>query len=196
MRFDPRLRIPKDVEYEIELAASPLGEGVTVFIASCHDMPLAAEVQRKDIWIRAVTGDEVADLLTTGVVEPGDSLEWPGDPAAATSFAIEWCETADSEVMSEQSCGLWCGEVLLRSGDGVAGPFYAHEEAAQAWAFSTAIGMADGDVLDVQIVPYTCARSFGPGLLRGGDAEYRRLNRFWASPVRPWGVPTPIDLPE
>ena len=196
MRFDPRLMIQDDIEYDVELAATPLCESVTVFIASSYEMPLAAEVQGEDIWVRAATGNEVTTLLTTGLAEQDDGLEWPGDPAAATGFAIEWCETADSEVMSEPGCGLWCGEVLLGSGEGVAGPFYVHEQAAQAWAFSTALGMAEGDVLEAQVVPYTCARSFAPGLLRSGDAEYRRLNRFWASPVRPWGAPRPVALPQ
>jgi hypothetical protein len=64
--------------------------------------------------------------------------------------------------------------------------------AARAWAFSTALALPAGEVFDAQVVPYACAHSCAPALMRGGEKEFRRVNRFWASPLRPLGEPRAI----
>ncbi|MDR3561960.1 MAG: hypothetical protein P4N59_11075, partial [Negativicutes bacterium] len=51
------------------------------------------------------------------------------------------------------------------------------------------------DVLELQIVPYACARRFAPDLINIGQAEFMRLNRFWISPVRSWGRAEQFPLP-
>ncbi len=91
---------------------------------------------------------------------------------------------------------LWSGEVVLRTGQGLAGPFFIHRMAATAWAFSNALGQAEEDIFECQAVPYVCVRRFAAGLLLGGEKEARRLNRFDVSPLRPWGSPIPVGLPD
>ena len=44
MRIDPRLRVSAETAHDIEMAAMPLFERITVFMISSYDMPLAAEV--------------------------------------------------------------------------------------------------------------------------------------------------------
>jgi hypothetical protein len=74
--------------------------------------------------------------------------------------------------------------VLLKSGKGLAGPFYTHQSAAAAWAFSTALGMPRAEVFGAQLVRCLCAKSRAGLLLAGGDREFRGLNRFWMAPIR------------
>jgi len=36
----------------------------------------------------------------------------------------------------------------------------------------------------LQVVPYACIRRFAPNLISRGETEFKRLNKFWVSPVR------------
>jgi hypothetical protein len=112
-----------------------------------------------------------------------------------TGREIEWQETQDSEVKIDRACHLWGGEVILKSGCGSCSPFYVHEEAARAWALATALSQPEIDVLELQVVPYACVRRYAPDLIKGGEVEFNRLNRFWASPVRSWGRVKQFALP-
>ena len=196
MRIDPRLRISAETAYNIEMAAMPLFERVTVFMISSYDMPLAAEVVGEGVVIRAATGDEVTDPLTTGGFEEGKGVDWPGDPAEAAGHEMVWQEADDAVARIEPACRLWAGEVTLKSSRGISGPFYVYVMAARAWAISTALALPAGEVFEAQVVPYACARGCAPALMRGGEEEFRRVNRFWASPLRPLGEPCAISLPD
>jgi len=183
MEFDPRLRITPGEAYDIEAAISPVFETVTIFMSECYSFPLAAEVRGEEILVRAATGGE---LLTQGDLVDPERIDWPGDPASPTGHEIVWQEAQSDEPRVEDGCRLWAGEVILSARDGLAGPFYVHELAARAWAFSTALGLPERDVLEAQVVPYACAGSSAPALI--SDATlFRRFNRCWESPVRPWG---------
>jgi hypothetical protein len=110
---------------------------------------------------------------------------------------VEWQCNSNDVPNFEDGCRLWAGEVLLSSGQGLAGPFYVHELAAGAWAFSEALKLPESEVFEVQVVPYVCARSFAPSLLRGGEDAYRGLLRgYTISPVRSGGAPTVLTLPD
>ena len=148
-----------------------------------------AEVVDRRLRLRAATGDEVTDLLTTGEKTTQDGIDWPGDPAAPTGREIEWQARQDEPPSDDAACLLWAGEVLLQSGAGLAGPFYVHQLAAKAWAISTALSRPEGEVFEAQVVPYACVRAMAPTLIREGETEYRRLRRFPMSPIRPWGAP-------
>ena len=151
-------------------------------------------VRGEDILLRAATGDDLTDFLTTvDGTEDDDCLESAGGIAEPTCFFIDWCQAADSEVIGEPGCRLWCGEVVSRSGGGVADPSYVHEQAAGAGAFSKALQMAKHDVLEAPVVPYACARSYAPGLRRIGGSTVsgpRRLghgacrSRLFCRPTR------------
>jgi hypothetical protein len=196
MKFDPRLLVPENVAALIHDAVGSMSGALGPFVASVFDEPLAVEMRNGDLWVRAATGDEVTEMLTTGGHDEEEGIDWRGDPAEATGQRLVWAATADDEEHAEPACRLWAGEVILKDGSGVAGPFYVHEAAARAWAYSTALGLPRGDVFEAQVVPYACARSCAPDLIRHGDEEYHRINRFWASPIRPWGAPMPVPLPQ
>jgi hypothetical protein len=115
-------------------------------------------------------------------------------PPQSASCHITWCETRDAKDVTEPVVILWSGEVLLNTGRGVSGPFYTHQTAAKAWASSTALSKPRGDVFGGQVIRYLCANSKAAGLLAGGDAEFRRLNSFWMSPMRAPSV-LPFALP-
>ena len=194
MRFDPRLRISNDVAYELEAAG--FGPAIpSVVVSSAYPVPLTCVIADGELVVRAATGDEVTDTLTTGDFEPGDAITWPGDTPARVGRDLEWRERPSDAVAQAPAVRLWSGEVILRNGQGMAGPFFVHQMAAAAWAFSTAIAQEPKTVLECQVVPYACIRQFAPRFLAGGDDEARRLNRFDISPLRPWGAPTPVDLP-
>ena len=84
--------------------------------------------------------------------------------------------------------------MLLTTGRGVAGPFYTHQLAAAAWAFSTALSIPREEVFSAQLVRWLCAKSKAGLLLENGDSELRQLNRAWMAPVRVATV-FPITLP-
>ncbi len=107
---------------------------------------------------------------------------------------ITWQLARDSEQMTEPAVVLWSGEVLLKTGKGSSGPFYTHQLAAAAWAFSTALGMAREEVFGLQLVRWLCASSKADLLLEHEDSEIRRLSRFWMAPIRTAAV-FPIPLP-
>ena len=52
--------------------------------------------------------------------------------------------------------------LILNSGSGTSGPFYVHEQAARAWAFSTALTVPEHKIRELQTVPYACVRRFTP----------------------------------
>jgi len=193
MIFDPRLKMSSETMYEIE-AAGFGPELPSVLVSSAYPFPLTCQALRGELFVRAATGEEVTDALTTGPDEEGDDLEWPGDPPRFMAIDMTWQERPDSDFEEDRAVELWTGEVLLRSGQGVAGPFYVHQMAATAWTASTALGLPEGEVFECQVVPYLCARRFAPALLRGGEAEYDRLRRFTEAPARAIGQPLPVML--
>jgi hypothetical protein len=182
IRIDPRLGVDGDTAYRLQLDAEPLLTVVTVFVTSNYDNVLTAEVTDDaehglHVLVRAATGDEAAYLLCPDDDQDGDCPESAGRD-------ITWQRAEDSEDVTEPAVVLWSGEVLLKIGKGLAGPFYAHQSAAAAWAFSTALGMPRGAVFGAQLVRCLCAKSKANLLLAGGDREFRRLNRFWMAPIR------------
>ena len=194
MRFDPRLRIADDVAGQIAAFIVPDG---TAFLTDAYPFPLTAETVAGQPHVRAATGEEVTTLLTTGGFPPEEEIDWPGDPAMAADRQVEWQCNSNDVPNFEDGCRLWAGEVLLSSGQGLAGPFYIHEMAAGAWAFAEALKLPESEVFEVQVVPYVCARSFAPSLLRDGEAAYRGLRRgYTMSPMRPGGAPTVLALPD
>lgn len=190
IRIDPHLGADDDSAYRLE-DVEPLETVVTVFMPSNYDTVLAAEISDDakhgpHVLVRAATGDEAAYLLSSDDEE--------GEGAANASGDITWQETSDSAAMKEPAVVLWSGEVLLKTGKGVAGPFYTHKSAATAWAFSTAVGMPSDEVFGALLVRWLCARSKADRLTVGGDGEFRQLNRCWIAPIR-IVVVLPISLP-
>ena len=186
MLADPRLGLSDEAVRRIAEVAVPDG---CAFINEVAPFPLTAETVDGQMRLRAATGDEVTDLLTTGDGASADGINWPGDPATPTGREIEWQVRHDEPPSFEPGCLLWSGEILQRSGEGAAGPFYVHRLAARAWAFSTLFSRPEGEVFEAQVVPYACACSVAPKLIHDGEAEYRCLRRLPMSPVRPWGTP-------
>jgi hypothetical protein len=190
--IDPRLGADDDTASRLEQgAAEPLLNVVTVFMTSNYDTVLAAEISDDakhgpHVLVRAATGDEAAYPLSSDDEE--------GELTANAGGDITWQETKDSAEMTEPAVVLWSGEVLLKTGKGVAGPFYTHKSAATAWAFSTAVGMPPDEVFGAQLVRWLCARSKADLLAAGGDDEFRQLNRCWIAPIR-IVVVLPISLP-
>jgi hypothetical protein len=85
------------------------------------------------------------------------------------------------------------GRGLLTDGRGVSGPFYVHQDAAKAWAFSTALDQPGDEVFGAQLVCWLCAQSQAK-LLPARAEEFRKLKRFWIPPVRSAGG-SPVALP-
>jgi hypothetical protein len=192
IRIDSRLGVDDDTAYQLLLDAEPLLTIVTVFVTSSYNNVLAVEVTDDaehglHVLVRAATGDEAAYLL-------GSDDEQDEDRPESAGRDITWEQAEDSEDVTEPAVVLWSGEVLLNSGKGLAGRFYAHQSAASAWAFSTALDMARVEVFGAQLVRWLCAESKADLLLAGGDSEFRRLNRFWMAPIRTAAV-FPIALP-
>ena len=193
MRVDPRLRMSAALAEQI--TAMRVADGAA-FLTDAYPFPLVAEMVGDELQLRAATGEEVTALLTTGDVPSDDEVRWPGDPAQAMGREIEWQLDQISEPVREAGCRLWAGEVLLSSGQGSAGPFYIHELAAAAWAFCEALKHPPESVFEIQVVPYACARSFAPALLRDGDMAFRGFRRRYAAPpIQPGGAPVVLALP-
>ena len=195
VRFEPRLHIDTETGGQIESMLTPLSESPTVVVTDGYPFPLAAEIVTDGVWVRAATGEEMTAFLTAGDVPNPDDFDWPGDPALPTGREIEWQETQEGEVRIDRACQLWSGEVILKSGRGISSPFYVHEEAARSWVLATALTLPAGDVLELQVVSYACVRHFAPDLIKGGEVEFNRLNRFWISAVRSWGRVKQFALP-
>ncbi|OYV49620.1 MAG: hypothetical protein B7Z77_07540 [Acidocella sp. 20-58-15] len=193
--FHPRLHIDTETGGQIESTLMPLLESPTVIVADGYPFPLTAELVKDGVSVRAATGEEMTAFLTKGDIPDAEGLKWPGDPAMPTGREIEWQETQDSEVKIDRACHLWGGEVILKSGRGASSPFYVHKEAARAWALAAALSLPEIDVLGLQVVPYACVRHFAPELIKDGEIEFKRLNRFWISPVRSWGRVEQFALP-
>jgi hypothetical protein len=192
IRIDPRLGVDDDTVYRLQRDAEPMLNVVTVFVTSNYDNVLAAELTDNaehglHVLVRAATGDEAAYLLSSDDEEDEDCPESAGRD-------ITWQQAEDVDDMTEPAVVLWSGEVLLKTGRGVAGPFYTHQSAAAAWAFSTALGLPREDTFGAQLVRWLCAKSKADLLLAGDDREFRRLNRFWMAPIRTAAV-FPIALP-
>jgi hypothetical protein len=182
IRIDPRLGADEDTADRLRRDSEPLLTIVTVFVTSNYNNVLAAEVTDDaepglHVLVRAATGDEAAYLLCSDDEEHGD---WP----VSAGRHITWQQVEDSDDTTEPAVVLWSGEVLLDIGRGLAGPFYAHQSAAAAWAFSNALGTPRAEVFGAQLVRWLCAKSKADLLLAGGDGEFRRLNRFWMAPIR------------
>jgi hypothetical protein len=192
IRIDPQLGVDDDTVYRLQRDAEPLLTVVTVFVTSNYENVLAAELTDTaehglHVLVRPATGDEAAYLLSPDDEQDGDCPESAGRD-------ITWQRAEDSEDVTERTVVLWSGEVLLKSGKGLAGPFYTHQSAAAAWAYSTALGMRRAEVFGAQLVRCLCAKSKAGLLLASGDREFLRLNRFWMAPIRTAAV-FPIALP-
>jgi len=192
IRIDPRLRVDYDAAYRLRCDAEPLLTMVTVFVTSSYDNALAAEITDDvehglHVLVRAATGDEATYLLFSAGEEDGGRPETAGRD-------ITWQQVQDSEGLTEPAVVLWSGEVLLKTGRGVAGPFYTHQLAAAAWAFSTALGIPREEVFSAQLVRWLCAKSTAALLIENGDSALRPLSRFWMAPIRTTAV-SPITLP-
>ena len=195
MRFEPRLHIDAGTAGLIESTSKPLLESPTVIVTDAYPFPLAAEIVGDEVHVRAATGEEMTAFLTVCDVPSPDDFEWPGDPALPAGREIEWQETQVGEVQVDPACRLWTGEVILNSGRGISGPFYVHERVARAWAFATALTIPERDICQLQVVPYSCVRSFAPDLISRGEAEFSRLNKFWVSPLKCGGRVEPFAVP-
>ena len=153
MHFDPRLNMSPETMYEIETAGfGP--DALSVLVSSAYPFPLACEAAGDELFVRAATGEELTDTLTTSFEQAGDDLDWPGDPPQILPIGMTWWERPGRDPEEDRAVQLWSGEVLLRSGQGVARPFFVHQMAATAWAASTALGFQEGDVFECQVVPY------------------------------------------
>ncbi len=155
MRIDPRLMIPEDVASRIAAFVVPNG---AAFMTDIYPFALAAETQAGEPYIRAATADEVTALLTTGGFPPEKGVDWPGDPAVPTGSPVTWQRRQADEPAEEEGCRLYAGEVVLRSGRGIAGPFFIHEQAARSWALVAALELSESEVHEAQVVPYACVR--------------------------------------
>jgi hypothetical protein len=176
IRIDPRLGVDNETAYRLQCDAEPLVTTVTVFVMSNYDNVLAAEVTDDaehglHVLVRPATGDEAAYLFCSDDEQDEDRPESAGRD-------ITWQQTEDSEDVMEPAVVLWSGEALLKTGRGLAGPFYTHQSAAAAWAFSTALGMPRAEVFGAQLVRWLCSKSKADLLLAGGGPEFRRLNLF------------------
>ena len=192
IRIDPRLELDDDTASRLRGDAEPLLTMVTVFVTSSYNNVLAAEITDDvehglHVLLRAATGDEAAYLLRAADAEERDHPESAGRD-------ITWQVARDSEHITEPAVVLWSGEVLLKTGRGTSGPFYTHQLAAAAWAFSTALGIPREEVFSAQLVRWLCAKSTAALLIENGDSALRPLNRVWMAPVRVAGV-FPITLP-
>ena len=193
IRIDPRLELDDDTASRLRGDAEPLLTMVTVFVTSSYDNVLAAEITDDvehglHVLVRAATGDEATYLLCPADEEDGGHPE-------TTGRDITWQQVQDSEDLTEPAVVLWSGEVLLTTGRGVAGPFYIHQLAAAAWAFSTALGIPREEIFSAQLVRWLCAKSKTGLLLEKGDSELRPLKCAWIAPVRVAAI-FPINLPD
>jgi hypothetical protein len=118
------------------------------------------------------------------------------DGLTSLDVKLEWREHPNAPRLTSDAVRLWSGEVILRSGQGRASPFYADEAAAEAWVLATALACDPADVFEGQIVPYACVRQFAAGVLDAYETAVRALlRRYDVSPLRPWGAPIPVTLP-
>ena len=190
--FDERLRLSEEVK--VDLYSTLFGPIPHVLFTSSYHVPLTVDTAADGaIFIRAATGAEVIDALTTGGAE-AEQQSWPGDAPTPVGGIVRWQQYQGDMPHDEQAVLLWEAEVLFKDGHGQAGSFFVHETAAAAEAFSSALAQPAGYVFECQIVPYACARQFAPSLLQQGDAEARRLSRYELSPLQPYSPPRTIPL--
>lgn len=95
---------------------------------------------------------------------------------------VEWQEEDGGRLLLDRAVVLWTGEVLSTRHRGVSSPFYAIEEAAEAWAFCKSLERPE-HVCAVQLVRCHCAESFAAELVES-DQEYERSRGFFVSPLR------------
>lgn len=195
MQYDPMLRISPEAQGVVELSGFGVA-GPTVIVSSCYPAAPACDVASDGrVFVRAATGKEVGDMHTGSGFDEDDLLDWPGDALQSLGVGLEWRERPGDPVVTEEAVLLWSGEVIFNAGQGCAGPFYAVQGAAEAWAFSTALAHEEGDVFQCQAVPYACVRRFAPGLLRSGETNCQALRHFDLSPLRAWGRTVIVLLP-
>jgi hypothetical protein len=155
----------------------------------------------RELWLDKANddGERRYDLCS----EPPDDIQLPEDwtivakkTQAGAKNMMEWQEKAGGEIISDEVVVLWTGEVLLdRAPGGMSGPFCATEEEAEAWAIEASQGLPEEDVCGVQMVKWYCAKTFAERVLAGGEEEYRRLSRFWMSPIRSQAA-IPVEVSE
>ena len=193
LAFDERLGLSEDVK--VDLYSTVVGPTPHVLFTSSYHVPLTVDTAADGgTFIRAATGAEVMDALTTGDAEV-EQQAWSGDGPTLVHRIVRWQQHQGDMPHEEKAVLVWEAEVLFRDGHGQGCSFFAHQTAAAAEAFSSVLAQPTGQVFECQIVPYACARQFAPLLLQQGDAEARRLTRYELSPLQPYSAPRPIPLP-
>ena len=190
--FDERLGLSEDVKSDLD--GMVFGPVPHVLFTSSYHVPLTVDSTGDgDVFVRAATGAEVVDALTTGDTE-AEKSSWPGDPPTLLDGVVRWQHHPGEAPVEEQAVLVWEAEVLFKDGRGQGGAFFTQETAAAAEAFSSALAQPAGAVFECQIVPYACARGLAPSLLREGHNMARRLTRYAISPLQPHGPPRTIPL--
>ena len=190
--FDERLGLSEDVKSDLN--GMVFGPVPHVLFTSSYHVPLTVDSTGDgDVFVRAATGAEVVDALTTGDTE-AEKSSWPGDPPTLLDGVVRWQHHPGEAPVEEQAVLVWEAEVLFKDGRGQGGAFFTQETAAAADAFSSALAQPAGDVFECQLVPYACARQFAPLLLQQGDAEARRLTHYELSPLQPYSAPKTIPF--
>ena len=192
LAFDERLGLSDDVK--VDLYSTVVGPVPHVLFMSSYHVPLTVDTAADGgVFVRAATGAEVIDALTTGDAA-AEQQAWPSDAPTLVDGIVRWQQHQGEMPHDEQAVLVWEAEVLFKDGRGHGGCFFAHETAAAAEAFSSALAQPAGHVFECQTVPYACARQFAPVLLQQGDAEARRLTRYEMSPLQPYSAPRTIPL--
>jgi hypothetical protein len=194
---DPRLKLDAET---IDFIRGEIGEcdvPPPPLVALSHQWSIAAAViddgvRPQHIEVRAATAEEVVRHLAEDDDGESGLLAFP-DPELTPVPAplrvvqapvdVTWRVGEDTPVSIETGVLVWSSEVLFKTGRGVAGPFYAHPMPARAWAISTGLTYPEGEVFGLQIVTSIVARSEAHALITGGEAAYKRTQRFLVPPV-------------
>ena len=91
------------------------------------------------------TGAEGVIALTTGDTEADKTPSWPGDAPTLLEGVVRWQQHPGEAPIEEQAVLVWEAEVLFRDGHGQGGSFFAHETAAAAEDFSSALAQPADD---------------------------------------------------
>jgi hypothetical protein len=172
--IDPSLGCGREASRLLAEAVMALGGSIAVFRSGFCPAMLAIERAVSEeggpsLYVRPASADEVlAAYLGFG---------W-----TMADRTIEWQEKYGGRLRSDRAVVLWTGQVLSRRHRGVSSPFYAIEEASEAWAFCESAERPE-DVCGVQVVRWHCVESFA-GELVASEENYKRLRCFFVSPVR------------